>query len=69
MQNGIIKTPYFRFTEPTAVIFHEAGRNSHSIASIFAEEVGSFSKLKIIGIDQSFLKYAKDKTKNRNLGE
>jgi len=31
-------------------------RNSHSIASIFVENIGGFFKLKIIGLDQSLLK-------------
>jgi len=32
-------------------------RNSHSIAAIFVENIGCFGKLKIIGLDQRFLKY------------
>ncbi len=32
-------------------------RNSHSIAAIFGKLTGAFSKLKIIGLDQSLLKY------------
>ncbi len=41
--------------EKTVAIFHEVRRNSHSIAPIFVENIGSFSKLKIIGLDQRFL--------------
>lgn len=31
-------------------------RNSYSIAPIFAENIGGFSQLKIIGLDQDLLK-------------
>ncbi len=41
--------------EKTVAIFHEVRRNSHSIAPIFVKNIGSFSKLKIIGLDQRFL--------------
>ncbi len=34
-------------------------RNSHSIAPIFGENIGRFSKLKIIGLDQALLKSGK----------
>jgi len=34
-------------------------RNSYSIAPIFVENIGSFSKLKIIGLDQILLKETK----------
>ncbi|MBL7004900.1 MAG: zinc-binding dehydrogenase [Gammaproteobacteria bacterium] len=37
-------------------MFLEVSRNSHSIAAIFRENIGAFSKSKIIGLDQSFLK-------------
>jgi len=40
----------------TVAIFHKVRRNSHFIALIFVENNGSFSKIKIIGLDQSFLK-------------
>ncbi len=35
--------------------FREVNGNSHSIAAIFDELTGTFSKLKIIGLDQSLL--------------
>ena len=42
--------------EKTVAIFHEVSRNSRSIAPNFVENIGSFGKLKIIGLDQAFLK-------------
>ena len=40
----------------TVAIFHEVRRNSHSIAPIFVDNIGSFGKLKIIVLEQSFHK-------------
>jgi len=42
--------------EKTVAIFHKVSRNSCSIASNFVENIGCFGKLKIIGLDQNFLK-------------
>jgi len=40
----------------TVAIFHEVRRNSRSIASNFVENIGSFGKLDISGLDQAFPK-------------
>ena len=42
--------------EKSVAIFHEVRRNSYSIAPIFMENIGRFGKLKLIGLDQVFLK-------------
>jgi len=36
--------------EKTVAIFHQVRSNSHSIAPIFLENIGSFNTLKIIGL-------------------
>jgi len=53
--------------EKTVAIFHEVRRNSRSIAPIFVGNIGSFGKLKIIGLDQSFLKQQGSKISSRLL--
>ena len=36
----------------TITIFHEVRRSSYSTTAIFGENIDSFSKLKVIGLDQ-----------------
>ena len=49
--------------EKTVAIFHEVRRNSYSIAPIFVQNIGRFGKLKIIELDQGFLKRQRNESK------
>ena len=55
-ESGFLAKPHLD-VEKSVCKFREVSCNSHSIATIFEEVTGSFSKHKIITLDQEFLKH------------